>query len=106
MKTIDILHDCLGFEWDKNNINKNWEKHNVTPIESEQIFFNKPLFVAHDIKHTETELRYYALGKTDVNRLLFTAFTIRNKMIRVISSRDMNRKERRIYERKNIQENS
>ncbi len=106
MKPIELLNDCVGFEWDSNNINKNWDKHRVTPTESEQLFFNKPLFIADDIKHTEKELRFYALGKTDSNRFLFIAFTIRNKKIRVISSRDMNKKERRIYEKQIIKENS
>ena len=44
-KIYQILRSCTGFEWDKNNIDKNWEKHHVTPMESEQIFFNNPLLV-------------------------------------------------------------
>ncbi len=93
------VQGCNGFEWDKHNIKKNWEKHHVSPIESEQIFFNKPVVVAADIKHSEEEKRYYALGSTNHNRKLFIAFTIRNKRIRVISSRDMSRKERIEYEK-------
>lgn len=100
MKNIyETLRECNGFEWDKYNINKNWEKHRVSPIESEQIFFNNPLFVADDIEHSESEIRFYALGKTDRNRKLFISFTIRNKKIRVISSRDMSKKERDNYEK-------
>lgn len=95
----EIIHKCTGFEWDEHNIKKNWERHNVTPIESEQIFFNNPLIIAADIKHSHAENRYFALGKTDRNRKLFTAFTIRNFKIRVISSRDMSRKERDEYEK-------
>jgi uncharacterized DUF497 family protein len=106
MNPMTLLKYCAGFEWDRNNISKNWDKHHVTPIESEQLFFNKPLFVADDIKHTQEEIRYYALGKTDSNRFLFVVFTIRSHRIRVISSRDMNKKERRIYEKKCIDKNS
>ncbi|MBN1893872.1 BrnT family toxin [bacterium] len=102
----ELFNECAGFDWDKNNIEKNWEKHKVTPFESEQVFFNRPLWVADDIKHTDKESRFYALGKTDSERLLFIAFTIRNKKIRVISSRDMNKKERIIYEKKDTQKNS
>ncbi len=94
---IKRLHDCLGFEWDKGNIDKNWIKHKVSSSECEQIFFNRPLLIQDDILHSESEERYYALGKTDINRFLFVVFTIRNNIIRVISTRDMSRKERRMY---------
>lgn len=102
MSAIDILQECTGFEWDENNIQKNLEKHNVTPVETEEIFFNKPLLVAPDIEHSHSEVRYFALGVTDSGRYLFIAFTIRNRRIRVISSRDMSRKERRKYEKQTI----
>jgi len=98
-KIYNIIRECTGFNWDKYNINKNWEKHNVAPVESEQVFFNNPLIIAVDIKHTIVENRYYALGKTDRGRKLFIAFTIRNSKIRVISSRDMSKKERDEYEK-------
>ena len=94
-----ILRDCTGFEWDKYNINKNWEKHHVAPVESEQVFFNNPLMIVADIKHSKEETRYFALGKTDRDRKLFIAFTIKESKIRVISSRDMSKKERAEYER-------
>lgn len=94
---IDILHKCTGFDWDKGNITKNRIKHNVSPSECEQIFFNHPLLVGDDVLHSSSENRYYALGRTDKKRLLFIVFTLRNKLIRVISARDMSRKERRVY---------
>lgn len=94
----DNLRECTGFEWDKHNINKNLEKHRVSPVESEQLFFNSPLIVADDTTHSHSENRYYALGGTDRDRKLFICFTIRNHKIRVISSRDMSRKERERYE--------
>ena len=100
------LKECTGFQWDKHNIQKNWEKHKVSPTESEQAFFNRPLIVAKDVNHSEEEERFYALGKTDQNRKLFIAFTIRVGLVRVISSRDMNRKERKIYEKREKEKNS
>lgn len=93
-----ILQECSGFEWDQHNAKKNWEKHRVTPAECEQIFFNKPLIVADDTKHSEYERRYFVLGETDLHRKLFIVFMIRNKLIRVICARDMNKKEKRSYE--------
>ena len=97
IKNLDILRNCTGFNWDKGNSEKNWLKHNVTPSESEQIFFNHPLVVQNDEHHSHQEIRYYALGHTDAKRLLFIAFTIRQRLIRVISARDMSKKERGVY---------
>jgi len=86
-----------GFEWDKGNEQKN-VKHGVTPAEAEQVFLNEPLVVLDDLKHSDTEQRYHALGHTGEGPLLHITFTIRTTMIRVISARNMHRKERAIYE--------
>jgi uncharacterized DUF497 family protein len=94
---IHSIPDYEGFEWDQGNIEKNWLSHAVTPQEAEQVFFNRPLMVAHDKAHSQVEKRYFVLGQTDRNRLLFIAFTVRKRRIRVISARDMNRKERKVY---------
>lgn len=100
MNIYKKLQECTGFQWDEHNIDKNWDRHNVSPIESEEVFFNRPIIVKKDAEHSQKEERYYVLGRTDENRDLFIVFTIRKKLIRVISSRDMNRKERKIYEKK------
>ena len=89
-----------GFEWDEGNSRKNEEKHGVSQSEAEQIFFNEPLLVLGDGKHSQREVRYHALGKTDDVRLLHITFTLRDSgtLIRIVSARDMHRKERAIYE--------
>jgi uncharacterized DUF497 family protein len=87
-----------GFDWDDGNLLKNWERHGVTHLEAEQVFFNEPLIVVDDRKHSQDEPRWYGLGSTDSNRTLMVVFTLRNQKIRVISARDMSRKERKIYE--------
>ena len=92
------LPEFEGFDWDEGNVEKNWHSHQVTPQEAEQVFFNRPLLVADDEKHSRAEKRYLVLGQTDEDRPLFIAFTVRNRRIRVISARDMNRKERKVYE--------
>ncbi len=97
---VDQLLKCKGFQWDEGNAEKNWIKHRVSDSESERVFFNRPLVVAEDEKHSEIERRYYALGHTDGGRSLFVVFTIRSDLIRVISARDMNRRERRLYDGK------
>lgn len=94
-----IIQECLGFEWDKGNLNKNRDKHNVSHLECEQIFFNDPLLIYDDLTHSKQEVRLYVLGKTDKGRLLFVVFTVRDKLIRIISARDMSKKERAIYEK-------
>lgn len=99
-----ILNECVGFEWDRGNQNKNRMKHSVSQTECEQVFFNQPLLLHEDIKHSQKERRMFILGKTDDERKLFLAFTIRNKLIRVISARTMSKKERDIYEQ--IEEDS
>jgi uncharacterized DUF497 family protein len=97
---LDRLSEYGGFEWDEGNKEKNWTKHRVSPLECEQVFFNLPLVVGGDPQHSRVESRHYALGQTDAGRRLFVVFTIRADRIRVISARDMNRKERRIYNEK------
>jgi len=92
-----IFKYCTGFEWDDGNSNKNWIRHKVTQNECEQVFFNTPVIVKDDTKHSDTEKRWYLLGRTDTNRFLFVVFTIRKNLIRIISARDMNKKERNIY---------
>lgn len=94
----DIIACCTGFEWDKYNSDKIKAKHDVTPAECEQVFFNIPIVAGDDEKHSETENRLYVLGQTDSGRLLFLVFTVRKDRLRVISARDMSRKERRVYE--------
>ena len=87
-----------GFDWDKGNKQKNWEKHQVDYTECEQVFFNKPLLLREDPQHSAQEKRYYVLGRSDSHRPLFVVYTIRGDKIRVISARDQSKKEREIYE--------
>lgn len=100
MDAQELLLESIGFEWDDGNRDKNWLSHQVTSTECEEIFFNQSLYVADSTQQHEFEDRYYALGKTNSDRMLFIVFTIRKKHIRVISARDMSRKERKVYETK------
>jgi uncharacterized protein len=94
------LTQIIGFEWDDGNARKSVEKHGVSQFEAEQAFFNQPLLVLPDNRHSQNEPRYHALGKTEGIRLLHITFTLRVKgtLIRIISARDMHRKERVAYE--------
>ena len=92
------LDGCIGFQWDDANLPKVWKRHAVSAAECEQAFFNVPLMAAPDDKHSAKEPRFYMLGRTNMGRCLFVVFTIRGGLIRVVSARDMNRRERRLFE--------
>jgi hypothetical protein len=94
---MERIAGCTGFQWDDGNSAKISGRHGVSSVECEQLFFNIPLIVADDDQHSTHEARFYALGQSDSGRLLFVAFTVRQKLIRVISARAMSRRERKIY---------
>lgn len=89
----------VGFDWDDGNARKSVAKHDVDRSEAEQVFLNEPLVVAIDAAHSVTEPRWHALGVTDSGRRLHVTFTLRGAgtLIRVISARDMSRRERAIH---------
>lgn len=98
---IDLTR-IVSFNWDDGNARKN-EKHGVSQSEAEEVFFNQPLLLLEDALHSGQERRFHALGKTHAGRTLHISFTLRedDTLIRVISARDMHRKERSIYEQAN-----
>jgi uncharacterized DUF497 family protein len=89
--------DFTGFEWDAGNREKNL-KHDVHASECEQVFFNEPLLILDDPKHSLAEDRFAAFGQTDQGRKLVVVYTQRGSLLRVISARDMNRREREFHE--------
>ncbi|NQU64401.1 MAG: BrnT family toxin [SAR324 cluster bacterium] len=93
------MENLKGFDWDEGNRDKNWITHKVSTTECEEVFFNLPLLFRDDIEHSQSETRYFVLGRTHSNRYLFVSFTQRQNNIRVISARDMNKKERKLYEK-------
>jgi uncharacterized DUF497 family protein len=94
MKTSKSIFE---FEWDKGNIEKN-KKHKVEDREAEEVFFDEGKVVLKDKIHSGDEERFIILGLTKRKRLLYIAFTKRNKRIRIISARDINKKEKHLYE--------
>lgn len=97
MDATELFRTVTGFQWDAGNSEKNWLKHGVSTAECEQVFFNQPLIVSADVAHSDLEDRWFVLGQTDTGRELFVVFTIRGESIRVISARDMSRKERKVH---------
>jgi len=96
----DLLDGCIGFDWDEANVDKNWSLHRVAFWEAEELFFNEPLVIRADPAHSGGENRFVALGRADSGRLLFLSFTVRRTLIRIISARDMTRREANTYEHK------
>lgn len=94
---MKILKHPIEFQWDKGNQGKNWKSHRVSDEECEEVFFDLHKKLLKDALHSDKEPRHILLGKTKEERSLFVAFTIRNKKIRVISARDLKRKERSLY---------
>ena len=89
--------EFTGFDWDAGNREKNL-KHGVHASECEQVFFNEPLLILDDAKHSVAEERFAAFGQTDQGRRLVVVYARRAGLLRVISARDMNRREREFYE--------
>lgn len=96
---MNPLEHIQGFEWDEHNKNKNFLRHRVTDEECEEMFFDDEKKILKDAVHSSHEKRYVIIGQTKRKRLLFVVFTIRNGLARVISARDLNKKERHLYEK-------
>ncbi len=98
---VVTLPSVLSFEWDKGNEQKNWLKHKVTGEEAEEAFDDDKRLILEDTKHSEKEPRFILFGKTDKGRMLFVVYTLRNEgtKVRIISARDVNRKEVLLYEK-------
>jgi len=94
---MKIIKDSFEFEWDKGNIEKN-KKHKVEDREAEEVFLDEGKVILKDKLHSQKEERFIVLGKTKKNRLLYLVFTKRKKKIRIISARNINKKEVLLYE--------
>jgi len=94
---LQLLPEIFEFQWDAGNAEKKKTGHKVKWLESEQVFFNYPFFITVDAKYSEREERHFGFGHTNESRLLTVVFVIRDRKIRIISARDMNRKERVWY---------
>jgi len=96
---MTIRRSAKIFIWDRGNIGKNWQKHHVTTTEAEEPFFDPNRQEFADPSHSVIETRHIIVGMTNNNRLLYVAYTLREDKIRVISARDINNKERSLYEK-------
>lgn len=95
---MDELWAWTGFDWDDGNSEKSWLTHRVRRSECEEVLFNRPLIATKGNSPEDQEARYHAMGETGAGRRLFVVFTILGNLVRVISARDMSRRERSVYE--------
>ena len=93
----EFFPEAEGFQWDEGNSSKSWTRHRVSQTEAEQVFLNRPVVITGGVAHARTEARYFAFGRTDGGRLLTVVFTVRHRLLRVISARPMSRRERGGY---------
>jgi len=91
------LDKYKGFEWDKGNVDKSYQKHGITPNEAEEVFLDEKAIIVKDLKHSQQEERYIVVGQTTTEKTLFIICTQRNKKIRIISARKANQKEKNKY---------
>ncbi len=96
---MKVIKTVFEFQWDQGNIGKN-KIHNVEDKEAEEVFFDKHRFIFIDRLHSAQEERFRIIGKTKKARLLFVVFTKRGSKLRLISARDINKKEVYLYEKK------
>ena len=93
----ELVARVTGFDWDDGNAQKSWARHGVTQAEAEEVFFNRPVLMADDERHSGTERRFALLGHTNAERRLSVVFTLRRDRVRVISARPTSEKERAQY---------
>ena len=98
MYNVFDVSKIQGFNWDRWNLNKSYKKHGITVEEAEEIFLDEEFGYERDIKHSQTEKRFIGIGRTGSGTVLFVVFTVRGRLIRIISVRKANKKERKKYE--------
>ena len=87
--------------WLPNIVSKLDWKHNVATEEVEEIFHSKPVYRKVQKGHVPGEDLYAAFGQTNSGRYLIIFFIYKpSHKALIISARDMDKKERRRYEKK------
>ena len=90
----------LEFQWDTGNeshIISEYPLRGNTIQEIESLFTDSAFAPLPDRIDDQGEQRYKAIARSNLNRILYVAFTIRNDQIRPISCRPASRKERERY---------
>ena len=90
------------FEWDDKKAEINYRKHGIR-FEEAALVFDDPLCVSERNRVEDGEQRWQTIGMIGDCLLLLVAYTVRfegeGTVVRIISARRLDRKERRRYER-------
>ena len=88
----------MEFEWDPDKATQNQAQHGVSFPEATTVFDDSYSVAVPDPDHSFDEARYIIVGASHRNRLLMVAYTERGERIRLISARELTRREKEVYE--------
>lgn len=90
----------MEFEWNEAKGAINAEKHGVNFEEALTCFYDPHQIAFYDPNHSEDEDREILIAHSNQGRLLLVVYTIRDKKIRLISSRQATKRESEEYEKR------
>lgn len=88
----------MNFEWDEAKAVKKFEKHDVSFKEAATVFGDPLSSTFNDPDHSIEEHRFITIGISERGRLLILAHTDREDYVRIISAREVSRREKKFYE--------
>jgi len=88
----------MQFEWDETKADLNIEKHNVSFQEAATVFGDFLSYTFDDPDHSDEELRLLTIGRATTDKLIIVSHTDRDDKIRIISARELTKKEQKFYE--------
>ncbi len=88
----------MEFEWAPAKAAANLRKHKVSFDETVTVFADFLSITAPDPDHSDEELRYITVGRSNRERLIMVAHADRRGTIRIVSARKLTRSERSTYE--------
>jgi uncharacterized DUF497 family protein len=88
----------IDFEWDLTKAQKNLRKHRVAFSEAATVVKGRLSITIYDPDHSDEEDRFITIGPSIAGRFLMVAHTERSDRIRIISARELTRKEGEVYE--------
>ena len=88
----------MEFDWDGDKAEANLSKHGISFDEAKTVF-DDPLYIDfYDPDYSDEEHRYIIIGESQQHRLLIVSYTERDHKIRLISAREVTKREREDYE--------
>jgi len=88
----------MEFDWDPSKAQRNLERHGVSFPEAATVFADVLGWTFFDPDHSRDEDRFLTIGTSNTGRLLIVSHTEEDDLVRIISAREVTRRERRDYE--------